>query len=160
MNVNSVIVERLAAELVKRDAQITTAESCTGGYLANRLTNVPGASSVFLAGFVTYSNESKQIALGVKPETLATHGAVSKDTAREMAEGTRNRLGVTYALSTTGIAGPSGGTTDKPIGTVYIALATSSTTDVIASCNAVDRETFKFVASQQALDLLRGKLME
>ena len=128
--------------------------------VANRLTNVPGASAVFLAGLVTYSNEAKQVVLGVKAGTLATHGAVSEVTAREMAEGARNRHGATYALATTGIAGPGGGSQEKPVGTVHIALATPDGTHTINPCNPVDRETFKFVTSQQALELLRGKLVE
>ena len=146
--------------LAERKETLAVAESCTGGYLANRLTNIPGASAVFLAGLVTYSNEAKQVALGVKAGTLAAHGAVSEVTAREMAEGARNRHGATYALATTGIAGPGGGTQEKPVGTVHIALATPDGTHTINPHNTVDRETFKFVASQQALDLLRKKLVE
>jgi nicotinamide-nucleotide amidase len=144
--------------LTERQETLAVAESCTGGYLANRLTNIPGASAVFLAGLVTYSNQAKQTILGVKAETLATHGAVSEATAREMAEGARARHKATFALSTTGIAGPDGSTPDKPVGTVHIALATPQGTRAIATHNAVDRETFKFITSQQALDLLRQEL--
>jgi nicotinamide-nucleotide amidase len=144
--------------LTERQQSLVVAESCTGGYLANRLTNIPGASAVFLAGLVTYSNQAKQTVLGVNEETLTTHGAVSEATAREMAEGARARHGATFALSTTGIAGPGGGSPGKPVGTVHIALATPQGTRAIAPHNAVDRETFKFITSQQALDLLRQKL--
>ncbi len=163
-NIFGVDDEKLEQNIIRlltdRKETLVVAESCTGGYLANRLTNVPGASAVFLAGFVTYSNEAKQIALGVKDETLAVHGAVSEVAACEMAEGTRNRHGATYALATTGIAGPGGGTPEKPVGTVHIALATPDGTHTINPCNTADRETFKFVTSQQALDLLRKKLVE
>jgi len=134
------------------------AESCTGGLLAHRITNVPGASAVFLAGHCTYSNAAKVNTLGVKNETLAAHGAVSEAVAREMAEGARAQHGADYALSTTGIAGPSGGTAEKPVGTVFIALAGSGETRVLNPRNSFDRETFKFVTTQQALDLLRRGL--
>ena len=146
--------------LQKRKETLVVAESCTGGYLANRLTNVPGASAVFLAGLVTYDNEAKQIALGVKAESLATYGAVSEVIACEMAEGARNRHNATYALAATGIAGPGGGALDKPVGTVHIALATSGTTRSTTYHNVFERETFKFVTSQQALELLRCELLE
>jgi len=157
---NEKLEQNIVHLLEKRNETLVVAESCTGGYLANRLTNVPGASAVFLSGLVTYSNEAKQISLGVKAGTLVAHGAVSEVTALEMAEGARNRYCATYAIATTGIAGPSGGTPEKPVGTVYIALASPDGTHAINSCNAIDRETFKFLTSQQALDLLRKKLME
>jgi nicotinamide-nucleotide amidase len=113
---------------------------------------------VFLSGLVTYSNEAKQQFLGVKPETLVAHGAVSEHTAREMAEGARNRTLADYGLSVTGIAGPSGGSPDKPVGTVFIGLATRFGAIVRRHINRFDRETFKYVTSQQALDLLRREL--
>src|SRR5262249_51199849 len=113
----------IVRELTVRKATVAVAESCTGGYFAKPPSNVPGASAVFLGGFVTYSNASKENLLGVRAEILAAHGAVSEPTAREMAEGARFRLGATYALAVTGIAGPSGGRTEKPVGTVYIAWA-------------------------------------
>lgn len=144
--------------LTARKASLAVAESCTGGCIAHRLTNVPGASAVLLAGLVTYSNAAKQKFLGVHAETLAEHGAVSKAVAREMAEGARREAGVEYALSVTGIAGPSGGTAAKPAGTVYIGLAGPFETLVVHNFNPYDRETFKQVTAQQALDLLRRKL--
>ncbi len=144
--------------LTVRGETVAVAESCTGGYIANRLTNVPGASAVFVGGFVTYSNAAKISCLGVKEETLNRHGAVSAVTAAEMAEGARARLRTTYALASTGIAGPSGGSADKPVGTVYIALAGGGETLVLHRVNQYDREAFKFVTSQQALDLLRIRL--
>ena len=141
--------------LTERKENLALAESCTGGYIAHRITNIPGASAVLLAGLVTYSNASKQDFLGVSVETLASFGAVSEPTAREMAEGARNRTGANYAIAVTGIAGPGGGTPEKPVGTVFIALATPSGTIVKQHCNRHDRETFKYVTSQQALEMLR-----
>lgn len=144
--------------LTVRGETVAVAESCTGGYIANRLTNVPGASAVLMGGFVTYSNAAKISCLGVKEETLKSHGAVSAATAAEMAEGARARLRTTYALASTGIAGPSGGSPEKPVGTVYIALAGGGETTVLHRVNQYEREAFKFVTSQQALDLLRMRL--
>ncbi|HEX7862285.1 MAG TPA: competence/damage-inducible protein A [Verrucomicrobiae bacterium] len=154
--------EGLDAAIVKRltelNKTLALAESCTGGYIANRITNIPGASAIFRASLVTYSNEAKQTFLGVRPEILAEHGAVSEPVAREMAEGARQRTGADFALAVTGIAGPSGGSPEKPVGTVYIALASAAGTEVKKNLNQYDRETFKFLTSQQALDLLRKAL--
>lgn len=145
--------------LTESKRTLALAESCTGGFIANRITDVPGASVVFRAGFVTYSNEAKQTALGVKPETLATHGAVSEATAREMAEGARRGTGADFGLAVTGIAGPTGATEGKPVGTVFIALATATGTVVISPVNRYDRPTFKYVTSQQALELMRRTVL-
>jgi nicotinamide-nucleotide amidase len=150
----AVVVRLLAG----RKQTLAVAESCTGGCIAHRLTNVPGASAVFLAGLVTYSDEAKRKVLGVRSETLARHGAVSEAVAREMAEGARRQSQADYALAVTGIAGPAGGTPEKPVGTVFIALASSRETPVWKMFNPWDRQTFKEVTSQQALDLLRSQL--
>jgi len=146
--------------LTERKLTLAVAESCTGGCLANRITNVPGASAVFLCGLVTYSNEAKQRLLGVRTETLAQHGAVSEAVAREMAEGMRRQSGADYALSTTGIAGPGGGTVEKPIGTVFIGLAGPGGTVVEKQFNAFERETFKQLTVHQALNTLRLELVK
>ena len=146
-------------EFTARRKTVALAESCTGGFISNRLTNVPGSSAVFLGGLVTYSNDAKQTILGVRPETLAAHGAVSEAVAKEMAEGAREKLGADFAVSVTGIAGPAGGTPEKPVGTVWMALASAAGTLVKHRVNAWDRETFKLVTSQQALELLRRAVM-
>ncbi|HYG36119.1 MAG TPA: competence/damage-inducible protein A [Clostridia bacterium] len=144
--------------LSERRETLAVAESCTGGCISHRLTNVPGASAVLLAGFVTYSNAAKQKFIGVKAETLAQYGAVSEPVARQMAEGALQETGANYALSVTGIAGPSGGSAAKPVGTVFIGLAGPFETIVEHNVNPWDRETFKQVTAQQALNLLRRKI--
>jgi nicotinamide-nucleotide amidase len=145
--------------LTERGRTVAVAESCTGGYIAHRLTNVPGASAVFLAGFVTYANEAKTAALGVPPDLLREHGAVSARVAAAMAEGVVARSGADFALATTGIAGPGGGTPEKPVGTIEIALACAgAATHTRRFCFMTDRETFKRLASQHALELLRQEL--
>jgi len=146
--------------LTERKQTLAVAESCTGGCLSNRLTDIPGASAVFVAGLVTYSNAAKQEFLGVRTATLEQHGAVSEPVAREMAEGARARTHATYALALTGIAGPGGGTPAKPVGTVYIALAGGFKTVVEQFMNPWERETFKQVSANQALDLLRRKMLQ
>ena len=145
--------------LTERNATLAVAESCTGGCIANRLTNVPGASAVLLAGLVTYSNAAKRKFLGVQEKALARQGAVSEAVAREMAEGARRQTQADYALSVTGIAGPSGGTPGKPVGTVLIGLAGPTGTVVERNFNPFDRETFKQVTTQQALELLRRTVL-
>ena len=144
--------------LAQRKLTLAVAESCTGGYVAHRLTNVPGASAVLLAGLVTYSNAAKQKFLGVREQTLEANGAVSEPVALEMAEGARRQTGADYALSVTGIAGPTGGSETKPVGTVYLGLAGPGETRVERRFNPFERETFKQVTAQQALDLLRRHL--
>lgn len=146
--------------LTKRKLTLATAESCTGGGIANRITNVPGASKVFLGGLVAYRNEVKRKFLGVRAGTLARHGAVSEAVAREMAEGARKRLGADFAVAVTGIAGPGGGTKEKPVGTVFIALADAAGTAVERKLNTLPREQFKQVTADQALKLLALRLLE
>jgi nicotinamide-nucleotide amidase len=151
--------EVIVRQLTERHQTLALAESCTGGLVANRITNVPGASAVLRAGVVAYSNDAKVKFLGVKPETLAAHGAVSRETAVEMAEGVRAATGATFGIGITGIAGPSGGSEEKPVGTVFIALAGGGGTKVIHPVNRYDRETFKHLCAQQALELLRRRLV-
>jgi nicotinamide-nucleotide amidase len=151
------IVVRL---LVGRSETVAVAESCTGGLLANRFTNVPGASAVFLEGNVTYSNAAKTRTLGVPVELLNRVGAVSHEVALAMAEGARARSGATYALSTTGIAGPDGGTPEKPVGTVFVGLASEDGPSQVEKLFfPTDRASFKQMVTQSALDLLRKSLV-
>jgi nicotinamide-nucleotide amidase len=121
------MMERLAKQvgekLLAEGLKLATAESCTGGWVAQTLTSVPGSSDWFERGFVTYSNEAKQELLGVRAATLEEHGAVSEETAREMAEGALKHGHAHVAISTTGVAGPNGGTVDKPVGMVCFAIA-------------------------------------
>lgn len=114
--------ELVHKSLIEKGVTLATAESCTGGNIARLLTAQPGASAYFRGGVVAYSNEVKESALGVKHSTLEAHGAVSEKTVREMVEGVRERLGADYAIATTGIAGPTGGTPEKPVGTVWVAV--------------------------------------
>ena len=111
------------AALIAEGATVATAESCTGGLIAAALTSVPGSSEAVHGGFVTYANAAKEKMLGVSPVTLAEHGAVSEQTAREMALGARRETGATYTVAVTGIAGPDGGTAEKPVGLVWFGLA-------------------------------------
>jgi len=151
-----VIVQLLRA----KDATLASAESCTGGLLANRVTNVPGSSAVFIEGNVTYSNDAKTRTLGVSAELISSAGAVSEEVARAMAEGALQRSGATFALSTTGIAGPDGGTAQKPVGTVFIGLASRAyATQVEKLFFPMDRHAFKRITTQHALDMLRKRLL-
>lgn len=155
-------LEQVVGELlVARAATLATAESCTGGQLAHRLTNVPGSSRYFLRGWVTYSNEAKTAELAVPSEMLACHGAVSAEVAEAMAIGARQSAASTYALATTGIAGPGGGTAQKPVGLVYIGLAGPVEPTQVIECRfRGDRTDFKTRASSAGLDLLRLRLLE
>jgi nicotinamide-nucleotide amidase len=149
-------IEQVVVEaFIARKKTLALAESCTGGHIAHRVTNVPGASEIFLGGVVSYANAAKTALLGVRPESLAAHGAVSETVAREMALGARAKFGADFALAVTGIAGPGGGTPEKPVGTVYIALASASGVEVRRFLNLWERETFKQVTTTQALNWLR-----
>jgi nicotinamide-nucleotide amidase len=145
--------------LARRRETLALAESCTGGLIAHKITNVPGASEVFLSGFVTYSNEEKMRVLGVLPETLENYGAVSDSVAREMAQGALERAGSTHAIATTGTAGPGGATVEKPVGMVFVAIASrGQSTQCERFFFPGERETFKELVAQYALDLLRMRL--
>ena len=145
--------------MTEKKKTLALAESCTGGSIANRVTNVPGASAVFLGGVVSYANEVKEKFIGVKAETLKNYGAVSEEVAREMALGAREKFAADFAIAVTGIAGPGGGSPEKPVGTVFIALATAAGVEVKKQLNPWDRETFKQVTTTQALELVRGRLL-
>ena len=153
--IESVVVRLLA----RRKKTLAMAESCTGGCLAHYVTNVPGASKVFLGGVVAYSNAVKQKFLGVCAGTLARHGAVSEAVAREMAEGARKKFGADFAIAVTGIAGPGGGTKTKPVGTVFIALAGAFGTFAERKLNTFGREQFKQATTEQALKMLFSRLV-
>ncbi len=138
---------------------IAVAESCTGGLIAERLTDVAGSSRYFIEGVVAYSNESKTRTIGVEPVLLLEHGAVSAPVAEAMAEGIRKRAGTDFGLAVTGIAGPGGGTEEKPVGLVYIALASEVQTEHRKLKLPGDRHLIRWRASQAALDLLRRRLI-
>src|SRR5215475_8075093 len=147
--------------LIQRNQTLATAESYTGGLIANQITNVSGASEAFLAGYITYPNSVKSDVLNVDSKLIDKHGAVSEEVARAMAEGARTRAASTYGLATTGVAGPTGGSDEKPVGTVYIALASGNSETVVKKfLFPADRETFKQLATQGALDLLRRRLLK
>jgi nicotinamide-nucleotide amidase len=159
---NDEALETVVVGLLKQRKQtLATAESCTGGLIANQITNVSGASEVFLAGYVTYANSAKSDVLNIDSKLIEKHGAVSEAIARAMAEGACTRAASTFGLATTGVAGPTGGSDEKPVGTVYIALASAGSETVVRKLFfPTDRETFKQLAAQTALDLLRRKLLK
>ena len=144
--------------LTERSLTLATAESCTGGSIAAHFTAMPGASAYFLCGVVSYSNESKAELLGVDPADIARYGAVSEQVARQMAEGVRRTAGADYGVATTGIAGPSGGSAEKPVGTVWIAVATPRETVAILKQCGTDRGQIIDRASAFAIGLLRDCL--
>ena len=146
--------------LRKHRAKIATAESCTGGLVAARLTERAGSSDFFTSGFVTYSDAQKRDVLGVKQDLLTKHTAVSEPVAAAMAEGAVARAGANYAVSTTGYAGPDGGTPHDPVGTVYIGIAGPSGTRVVRVRHGGDRSRIRILATQGALDLLRRTLLK
>ena len=145
--------------LEMRGATLATAESCTGGMLAERLTGISGSSRSFLGGAVVYSNDLKSAFAGVPHKLIAEHGAVSREVAEALAEGIRSRTGATIGVAITGIAGPTGGTEDKPIGLVYIAIDDEKHTEVIEKRFGGDRDRIRQWSTQQALDSLRRWLM-
>ena len=143
--------EELVEILTRKKYKITTAESCTGGLVAATIVNVSGASEVFQAGFVTYANEAKEKELGVKSETLQTYGAVSEKTAKEMAIGCAAHAKAQVGISTTGIAGPGGGTAEKPVGLVYIGCAVRSNVYVEKNVFSGDRQQVRRQAADRAI---------
>ncbi len=143
--------------LIEKDIKVATAESCTGGMLGAAFTDYPGISSVFLEGVITYANEAK-IRLGVLPDTLRAHGAVSRETAAEMAEAVRKRAGADIGISTTGIAGPGGGTPEKPVGLVFVGISTAEETRTYALRLSGDRDAVRRKTVSLCFHLLRRSM--
>lgn len=150
--------ERIAQKLMELGYTATTAESCTGGLLAGRLLNAPGVSEVYKEGYITYSNEAKEKILHVSHDTLQVHGAVSPQTAEEMARGAAKAAGADAALSTTGIAGPGGGTAQKPVGLVYIGCYVNGTVKAEQHLFAGERAAVRSQSVEAALNLLERML--
>jgi competence/damage-inducible protein CinA-like protein len=141
-----------------RAATLSVAESCTGGQVSERLTSISGSSRCFLGGAVVYSDELKTLFAGVPPSLIEANGAVSREVAAALAEGIRRKASSTYGLGVTGIAGPNGGSEDKPVGLVYVAVTDGKQTDVVEKRFGGDREHIRAWTSQQALDLVRRRL--
>ncbi|MCD8053422.1 MAG: CinA family protein [Lachnospiraceae bacterium] len=150
----SAVEERVVEFLKEKKWMIATAESCTGGLIGAALVNVPGASSVYSEGFITYSDQAKHELLGVKEETLARFTAVSAETAREMAEGAANRAQAQVAVASTGIAGPDGGTPEQPVGLVYLACFQNGQTRVERHVFEGDRAAVRHQAMDRALEMI------
>lgn len=154
-------VNQVVEMLINRGVTVATAESCTGGLLGKTFTDFAGISSVYLEGVITYANEAK-IRLGVSEETLKDHGAVSRETAKEMAECVRRRGGADIGISTTGIAGPGGGSREKPVGLVYMGISTEKETKTYAlrlfgDRDTIRRKTTKLVFDKLLEDFLNGE---
>ena len=148
--------------LVELGLTLATAESCTGGLLAHRITNLPGSSAYYVGGLVTYANEMKETHLGVQPETLLAHGAVSEEAALEMARGARKRMGADVALATTGIAGPGGGTPEKPVGLVHVALSAADRERCewhVWSSDSGDGRSDRLANKEKSVDAALGLLL-
>jgi PncC family amidohydrolase len=156
------LLEKMVVECLRKMKQtLATAESCTGGLLANRITNVEGCSGIFLEGFILYSNEAKSKRLYLPESTIQSHGVVSEEVATEMAKCLLRVSGAHYALCTTGIAGPTGGTQQVPIGTVFIGLASHQTSvQIHRGFFPRSRTTFKRLAVDAALDMLCCRLLK
>lgn len=150
--------EQIVKKLLEKNYTITTAESCTGGLLAGRILNVPGSSAVYNEGYITYSNEAKEKLLSVSHETLTQFGAVSRQTAEEMARGAANAANADVGLSTTGIAGPGGGTAEKPVGLIYIGCCIDGKIHVKECRFSGTREENRVHAVEAALQLLEKNL--
>lgn len=151
---------RIGELLQSRNLRLVVAESCTGGLLGHRLTNVPGSSNHFLGGFIAYANEAKVGLLGVRQETLAEYGAVSRESVLEMARGARKRLEADIGLAVTGIAGPGGGTPEKPVGLTWIGLSAQGFDDARRFLWQGDRLHNKIQSAEAALNLLLEYLLE
>ena len=151
-------LQNLASNLATQNLKVTCAESCTGGLLAANLTRLPGSSAWFDMGFVTYSNEAKQQMLNVNPTTLAHYGAVSEEVLRQMALGALIASKADYALSISGIAGPAGGSEDKPVGLVWFGLASKKRIWAESKIFNGDRDQIRAQAVQHAVQLLLSKL--
>jgi len=147
--------ETVGRLLIEKKLTLAVAESCTGGLIGHRITNIPGCSQYFVGDLVTYSNDVKEGVLGVSDETLKAHGAVSEECVREMAAGVRKRTGASVSVATSGIAGPDGGTPDKPVGTVCIALSADDQSFTRRYQFRGTRDWIKLITSQVALDWLR-----
>jgi nicotinamide-nucleotide amidase len=146
--------------LKERGETLATAESCTGGMVANLITNVAGCSAYFMGGVVAYSNEVKINQLGVRKDTLDAHGAVSEQTAMEMAEGVRKRMNTTYGIATTGIAGPDGGTPTKPVGTIWIGFSSEKET-IAKQLNLFNDRLINIQLTYSAvMNLLRKRILD
>jgi PncC family amidohydrolase len=153
-NINSSLETLLGQLLRERGLKLVTAESCTGGLIADRLTDVPGSSEYFLGGFVSYAYEAKVASLGVSWDTLHQHGAVSRETVLEMARGARTALSADIAVSVSGIAGPGGGLPEKPVGTTWIGLVTPEGESAEVFCWKGDRRENKEQSAEQAMRMV------
>ncbi|MDE6904272.1 MAG: CinA family protein [Lachnospiraceae bacterium] len=152
--------EKVAALLKEKGLKVTTAESCTGGLIAGTLVNVSGISSHFEEGYITYSNEAKERLLGVSHETLEKFGAVSRETAKEMALGARLKAGADISIVSTGVAGPEGGTKEKPVGLVYLGCAFGDEVAVERHVFPGNRWEVRYASTQAALQLLEKVMTE
>jgi nicotinamide-nucleotide amidase len=156
------LAETVAALLRERKLTVATAESCTGGLLGKLLTDIPGSSTYYLGGVITYANSAKGLLAGVNKKSLSRHGAVSDLVVSEMAEGVRQRLGANYALALSGVAGPGGGSAEKPVGTIYVALSSGERTRTVRQVilgGKGSRDQNRIIAAHLALDALRSEIL-
>jgi len=154
------LAERLRAVCIDRGLSLAVAESCTGGLVADAITDIPGSSAYFAGGVVSYSNDAKERLLDVPSDVLAAHGAVSAQVARAMAEGVRARFGTDVGAAVTGIAGPDGGTASKPVGLTYVAVADRDGADVRRHAWSGDRLANKAASAAATLELVLERIGE